>query len=43
MIYKTPNLEDGKKISIDLATLINKVYEIIEAKIFDIDYSKLRF
>ena len=32
----------GKKISIDSATLINKVYEVIEAKkIFDIDYSKL--
>ena len=31
----------GKKISIDSSTLINKVYELIEAKkIFDLDYSK---
>ena len=31
----------GKKISIDSATLINKVYELIEAKkIFNLDYSK---
>ena len=39
---KHPTWKMGKKISIDSATLINKVYEIIEAKkIFDIDYSKL--
>ena len=32
----------GKKISMNSATLINKVYEIIEAKkIFNVDYSKL--
>jgi 1-deoxy-D-xylulose-5-phosphate reductoisomerase len=32
----------GKKISIDSATMMNKVFEIIEAKkIFDIDYKKL--
>ena len=31
----------GKKISIDSSTLINKVYELIEAKkIFNLDYSK---
>ena len=31
----------GKKISIDSSTLINKIYELIEAKkIFDLDYSK---
>ena len=31
----------GKKISIDSATLINKVYELVEAKkIFNLDYSK---
>ena len=31
----------GKKISIDSSTLINKVYELVEAKkIFDLDYSK---
>ena len=39
---KHPTWRMGKKISIDSATLINKVYEVIEAKkIFDIDYSKL--
>ena len=38
---KHPNWKMGKKISIDSATLINKVYELIEAKkIFDLDYSK---
>ena len=32
----------GKKISIDSATLINKIYEVIEAKnIFNIDYKKI--
>ena len=37
-----PNWKMGKKISIDSATLINKVFEIIEAKkIFDISYNKL--
>ena len=39
---KHPTWRMGKKISIDSATLINKVYEVIEAKkIFNIDYSKL--
>tara|TARA_Y100000022_G_C13012549_1_gene267415 strand:- start:20 stop:592 length:573 start_codon:yes stop_codon:yes gene_type:complete len=33
----------GKKISIDSATLINKVFELIEAKkIFNINYSKFK-
>ena len=33
----------GKKISIDSATMINKVYEVIEAKnIFDIPYKKIK-
>ena len=33
----------GKKISIDSATLINKVYEVIEAKkIFNIPYDKIK-
>jgi 1-deoxy-D-xylulose-5-phosphate reductoisomerase len=37
-----PNWKMGKKISIDSATMMNKVFEIIEAKkIFDIDYNKL--
>ena len=39
---KHPTWKMGEKISIDSATLINKVYEIIEAKkIFNVDYSKL--
>ena len=37
-----PNWKMGKKISIDSATMMNKVLEIIEAKkIFDIPYKKL--
>ena len=37
-----PNWSMGKKISIDSATMMNKVFEIIEAKkIFDISYKKL--
>jgi len=37
-----PNWKMGKKISIDSATMMNKVFEIIEArKIFDVDYKKL--
>ncbi len=39
---KHPNWKMGKKISIDSATMMNKVFEIIEAKkIFDIPYKKL--
>ena len=39
---KHPNWKMGKKISIDSATLINKVYEVIEAKnIFNISYKKI--
>ena len=39
---KHPNWQMGKKISIDSATMMNKVFEIIEAKkIFDIPYHKL--
>ena len=35
-------MEDGKKITIDSATLMNKVFEVIEAKnIFDLDYKKI--
>ena len=38
---KHPNWKMGKKISIDSSTLINKIYELIEAKkIFNLDYSK---
>ena len=39
---KHPNWKMGKKISIDSATMMNKVFEIIEAKkIFDIPYKRL--
>jgi len=39
---KHPNWNMGKKISIDSATMMNKVFEIIEAKkIFDIKYKDL--
>ena len=39
---KHPNWRMGKKITIDSATLMNKVFEIIEAKnIFEINYNKL--
>ena len=39
---KHPNWSMGKKISIDSATMMNKVFEIIEAKkIFDLSYDQL--
>ena len=39
---KHPNWSMGKKITIDSSTLMNKVFEVIEAKnIFDINYSKI--
>jgi 1-deoxy-D-xylulose-5-phosphate reductoisomerase len=39
---KHPNWSMGKKITIDSATMMNKVFEIIEAKkIFDLDYRQL--
>jgi len=39
---KHPNWKMGKKISTDSATMINKIYEVIEAKnIFDIEYHKI--
>ena len=38
-----PNWKMGKKISVDSATMINKVYEVIEAKnIFQIPYEKIK-
>ncbi len=38
-----PNWRMGKKISIDSATLINKIYEVIEAKnIFNINYKNIK-
>tara|TARA_B100000902_G_scaffold342549_1_gene346700 strand:- start:1161 stop:2324 length:1164 start_codon:yes stop_codon:yes gene_type:complete len=40
---KHPNWKMGKKISIDSATMINKVYEVIEARnIFNINYKKIK-
>ena len=40
---KHPNWKMGKKISIDSATMMNKVFEIIEAKkIFDLKYEQLK-
>ena len=39
---KHPNWKMGKKISIDSATMMNKVFEVIEAKnIFNVGYEKL--
>ena len=39
---KHPNWKMGNKISVDSSTLMNKVFEIIEAKnIFNIEYKKL--
>ena len=39
---KHPNWSMGKKISVDSATMMNKVFEIIEAKkIFDLSYNQL--
>ena len=39
---KHPNWSMGKKISIDSATMMNKVFEVIEAKkIFNLDYNQL--
>lgn len=40
---KHPNWSMGKKITIDSATLMNKVFEVIEAqKIFNLNYEKLK-
>jgi 1-deoxy-D-xylulose-5-phosphate reductoisomerase len=42
LALKHPNWKMGKKISIDSSTMINKVFEIIEArKIFNFNYNKL--
>ena len=39
---KHPNWRMGKKISVDSATMINKIYEVIEAKnIFNLSYKKI--
>ena len=40
--FKTPKLKNGKKITVDLSTLMNKVFEVIEAKkIFDLEYDQI--
>ena len=39
---KHPNWKMGKKISVDSSTLMNKIFEVIEAKnIFDLEYKKI--
>ena len=39
---KHPNWKMGQKITIDSATMMNKIFEVIEAKnIFNIDYKKI--
>ncbi len=41
-VLKHPNWKMGKKISVDSSTMMNKVFEIIEAKkIFNLSYKKL--
>ena len=41
-ITKHPNWDMGKKISVDSSTMMNKVFEVIEAKkLFDLDYNKI--
>ena len=40
---KHPNWKMGKKISIDSATMMNKIFEVIEAvKIFDLEISRFK-
>jgi 1-deoxy-D-xylulose-5-phosphate reductoisomerase len=42
-VLNHPNWKMGKKITIDSATMINKVFEVIEAKnIFNISYQKIK-
>ena len=41
-IIKHPNWQMGAKISVDSATMMNKVFEVIEAKkIFDLNYNQI--
>ena len=41
-VLKHPNWSMGKKITIDSATMMNKVFEVIETnRIFDINYKKI--
>ncbi len=42
-VLRHPNWKMGKKITVDSSTMMNKVFEIIEAKkIFNLDYNKLK-
>ena len=42
-VLNHPNWTMGKKISVDSATMINKIFEVIEAKnIFEIPYNKIQ-
>ena len=42
-VLNHPNWKMGKKITVDSATMINKVFEVIEAKnIFNISYQKIK-
>ena len=41
-ILKHPNWKMGQKITVDSSTMMNKVFEVIEAKkLFNLDYSRL--
>ena len=43
IVLNHPNWKMGKKITIDSATMINKVFEVIEAKnIFNISYERIK-
>ena len=43
LVLNHPNWKMGKKITIDSATMINKVFEVIEAKnIFNISYKQIK-
>ena len=42
-VIEHPNWQMGKKISVDSSTMMNKVFEIIEAKnMFNVDYENLK-
>ena len=41
-VVKHPNWKMGKKISVDSSTMMNKVFEVIEAsKLFNVNYNKI--
>ena len=42
-VIRHPNWSMGKKISTDSASMMNKVFEVIEAsKIFEVDVKKIK-